>query len=294
MIRTSSSGRVSEMTTGTTHPDKHQSKTTMWVCKSKLNTKFSNNTAGTQSKYLSVGHLHPPRWLQPSWDWDTCTRHCDPREQCLESGHALWYHVTHAQNGTAQANDITDTTLWLRYLYKTLRSSRTMPWEWTCSVIPCHTRTEWHSSSQRHHWYNTVIEILVEDTAILENNALRVDMLCDTMSHTHTMAQLKPTTSLIQHCDWDTCRGHYDPREWCLESEHALWYHVTHTHRMAQLKPPTSLIQHCDWDTCRGHCDPREWCLESEHALWYHVTHAQNGTAQANDITDTTLWLRYL
>ena len=93
------------------------------------------------------------------------------------------------------------------------------------------------------------IEILVQDTAILENNALRVDMLCDTMSHTHRMAQLKPTTSLIQHCDWDTCRGHYDPRE---------------------------------------------WCLESEHALWYHVTHAQNGTAQANDITDTTLWLIYL
>ena len=109
MIRTSSSGRVSEMTTGTTHPDKHQSKTTMRVCKSKLNTKFSNNTAGTQSKYLSVGHLHPPRWLQPSWDWDTCTRHCDPREQCLESEHALWYHVTHAQNGTVQATNINTT-----------------------------------------------------------------------------------------------------------------------------------------------------------------------------------------
>ena len=103
-----------------------------------------------------------------------------------------------------------------------------MPWEWTCSVIPCHTCTEWHSWSQRHHWYNTVIEILVQDTTILENNALRVDMLCGTMSHTHRMAQLKPPTSLIQHCDWDTCRGHYDPREQCLENEHALWYHVTH------------------------------------------------------------------
>jgi len=98
-----------------------------------------------------------------------------------------------------------------------------MPWEWTCSVIPCHTRTEWHSSSHQHHWYNTVIEILVEDSTILENNALRVNMLCGTMSHTHRMAQFKPPTSLIQHCDWDTCRGfcrgHYDPREQCLESE---------------------------------------------------------------------------